>query len=122
MWSVPTRPGYPVTVTELSGYLETDLTFSRGETPAFRLAFTGVDAAEIATWDITAPIRRDPRAEPVGAFDVTVDGTDVTFSLPADVSEALPEHTSYTVRLATDPDVVRVPMGGRLLLRTTPCP
>ena len=105
-------------VVELTAYLDVDLGFSRGETPAFRLEFTDSTPEDVASWVFTAPIRRSPLAAPYGFFDVTVEGTSVTFSLTTAVTETLPDHLSYEVRLAngTSLDVI---MGGRLLLRST---
>jgi hypothetical protein len=109
-----------VTVVELTSYLETDLVFSRGETPAFRLEFTGTTGEEVAGWDLSADIRRTPLSDPIATFDVTVDDTDVTFSLTTDVTDTLPDHTTYAVRLVID-NSVRLPMGGRLILRSSAC-
>ena len=106
-------------VHELTSYLDADLRFGRGETPAFQLNFTGVTAPEVAAWLISASIRRAAMLEPLADWDVTVEGTEVTFSLGTDVTDTLPDHTGYTVRIETDPTNVHVPMGGRLLLRET---
>lgn len=107
-----------MTTVELTAFMEVDLEFSRGESPAFRLEFTGVTAEDVAGWVLTAVIRRHHLAEPIDSWEVTVDGTSVTFSLTADATETLPDHTSYEVRLQIG-DSVRIPMGGRLLLRQT---
>ena len=107
-----------MTTVELTAYLDVDLTFSRGESPAFRLDFTGVDAAEVASWVLSAPIRRSSLSEQLDAFDVTVEGTSVTFSLDAESTTVLPDNVGYEVRLQIG-ESVRIPMGGRLLLRST---
>lgn len=105
-------------VIELTAFQDIDLEFTRGESPAFRLNFTGVDAAEVATWELTGPIRRYATAPPVDSFDVTVEGTSVTFSLTDEATTALPDHVGYQVVLEHDTSV-RIPMGGRLLFRET---
>lgn len=110
-----------MTTVELTSHLETDLVFGRGETPVFRLVFTGVTPAEMADWDITGPIRRAPALEPFAGFNVTVDDTAVTFGLDTDVTDDLPDASYYAVRLARGADIVRTPLGGRLLLRVKPC-
>ena len=104
---------------ELTAYLPANLIFSRGETPAFRLTFTGVTALEVAEWELSAAIRRAPMLEPIAEWDVAVDGTSVTFSLDDDVTETLPDRASYKVRIGYGENTVRYPMGGRLLLRQT---
>lgn len=109
-----------MSVIELTGYLEADLEFSRGETPAFRLDFDDVDEEDVAGWELSADIRRAPMLEPIADWDVTVEDTSVTFSLTEDVTETLPDNATYAVRLVIG-DSVRLPMGGRLILRSSAC-
>jgi hypothetical protein len=110
-----------MTVVELTEYLEVDLVFSRGETPAFRLDFTGTDEATIATWVISCEVRRAMSLDVLADWDVTVDGSSVVFSLDDEVTETLPDHCVYQVRLEIASNNVRKPMGGRLLLRSDAC-
>lgn len=100
----------------LTGYAPVDLSFGRGETPSFRLTFTGVDPADVASWVIDAPIRRAARMTPFAAWDVTVQDTSVLFSLPADVTETLPDGCRYSITITLTDDVVRNPISGDLLV------
>jgi hypothetical protein len=108
-------------VLELTDWQPLDLVFSRGETPSLRVSFTGVAEATVAGWDITCPVWRSTLTEPLAEFDVTVVGTDVVFTLDDTVTATLPDQTSWAMRIAWGPDTVRLPLGGRLLLRTDDC-
>lgn len=109
-------------VYELTPYRDADLTFSRGETPAFRIEFTDLTAEQFAACTFTADVRRAPTLAPIAFWTPVVDPatTSVTFSLTSAASDTLPDQAVYQVRIAYQSSV-RVPMGGRLILRLRSC-